>query len=135
MAKVAAAADVNVQQGFLLPEDAAALVAEAEASDVLATPRSDGSVRIAEFFHPAARRYFWSADIGERKFLDFEGGAGGGWFRTGETFFAYPAASTTPADALPVCRLVGKPGVGTGVALLHFQRRRMRGAEGKSVLG
>jgi hypothetical protein len=112
VAKVSAAADVNVEQGFLLPEDAASLVAEADASDVLATSRSDGSVRVAEFFHPAARRYFWTADIGERTFLDFEGGAGGGWFRTGETFFAWPATSTTPSGTVAACRFMGTPGAG-----------------------
>jgi hypothetical protein len=110
--KVATAAGVNVQQGFLLPEDANALIEEAQASDVLAAPRSDGAVRVAEFFHPAARMYFWTADAAERAHIDFEGGGGGGWFRTGETFFAWPAASTAPTDTIPVCRFFGKPGVG-----------------------
>ncbi|MEO8137987.1 MAG: alpha/beta hydrolase domain-containing protein [Betaproteobacteria bacterium] len=115
--KVAAAAALNVIQGFLLPEDAAALNAEAEKSDVLAAPRADGSVRIVEFFHPAARRYVWTAEIAERSFLDFEGGGGGGWFRTGETFFAWPAGTDTPVFTMPVCRLLGTPGAGP---LSHF---------------
>jgi hypothetical protein len=111
--KVTAAAAMNVQQGFLLAEDAALIVAEAEKSDVLATPRADGSVRIVEFFHPAARRYVWVSDVAERNALDFEGAGGGGWFRTGETFFAWPAnAASTPVATNPVCRLNGKPGVG-----------------------
>jgi hypothetical protein len=112
VAKVAAAAALNVAQGFLLPEDAAALVIEAEKSDVLATPRADGTVRVVEFFHPSARRYVWTAETAERNFLDFQGGGGGGWFRTGQTFFAWPATGPAPLGAFPVCRLVGTPGVG-----------------------
>ena len=117
VAKVAVAAAANVEQGFLLAEDAAALVAEAEKSDVLVVPKADGSVRVVEFFHPAARRYVWTADIAEREFLDFQGGAGGGWFRTGETFFAWPAGTNTPVFTMPVCRLLGTPGTGP---LSHF---------------
>ena len=116
VAKVAAAAAVNVGQGFLLAEDAATLVAEADASDVLAVPRADASVRVAEFFEPVSRRFFWSSDPGERSFMDFEGG-GGGWFRTGETFFAWPPSSAAPAGAAPVCRMVGAPGIGP---MSHF---------------
>jgi serine protease len=110
--KVRTAAATSVSQGFLLPEDAQAVVAEAEASDVLAAPRADGSVRVVEFFHPAQRRYFWTADVADRNFLDFAGGAGGGWFRTGESFFAWPAQAAAPADAVPVCRFEGRPGAG-----------------------
>ena len=112
VAKVRAAADASVADGFLLPEDADALVAEADASDVLAVPRFDSSMRVVEFFHPAHRRYFWTANAEERANLDFQGSAGGGWFRTGETFFAWPAGGTYPADASPVCRLDGQPAVG-----------------------
>ena len=39
-------------------------------------------------------------------------GAGGGWARTGESFRAWPNDATAPFDTVPVCRLVGKPGVG-----------------------
>jgi hypothetical protein len=39
VAKVKAVADRRVQEGWLLPDDAAKLVAEAEASSVLQAPR------------------------------------------------------------------------------------------------
>jgi hypothetical protein len=117
VAKVAAAAATNVAQEFLLPEDAATLVADADASDVLATPRADLGVRVVEYFEPTARRYTWTAYVAERAYLDAENG-GGAWFRTGESFFAWlPTSDAAPAGATPICRMVGTPGVGP---LSHF---------------
>jgi Alpha/beta hydrolase domain/Repeat of unknown function (DUF5648) len=111
VAKVRAAAQRNVQEGFLLQADADRIVAEADASDVLAVPRPDGTVRVVEYFRTTTQQYFWTADLAERASLD-TGGAGGVWFRTGASYFAWPREATVPTDTVPVCRFFGTPGLG-----------------------
>lgn len=113
VSKVAAAVPALVSAGFILADDADVPVVAAEQSDVIPTARaSDGGIRVVEFFSPGPGRYVWTADVAERTNLDFEGGGGGGWFRTGETFFAYPSTGTPPKGAVDVCRLQGVPNVG-----------------------
>jgi len=108
VAVVVAAASNAVAQGFLLPDDADKLIAQARTSDVLATP---GTTAVVEFVHPADEQYFLSANAAEINSLDGTG-AGGGWARTGESFRAWANDGTAPADTTPVCRDVGMPGIG-----------------------
>jgi len=104
--KVRAAATQNVQQGFLLKEDADEIVAEAQASDVLRVAGSDGSILVAEYTRTLSNQYFLASDANERAVLE-RGGAGGDWFRTGETFTAWQNTGTVKAGTVPVCRFFG----------------------------
>jgi Alpha/beta hydrolase domain len=108
VATVQAAASNAVAQGFLLPEDADKLIAQARTSNVLAPA---GTVGVIEFNHPLTEQFFLTSNPTEATSLDGTG-AGGGWGRTGESFRAWPNDATAPADTVPVCRLFGKPGVG-----------------------
>lgn len=108
LAAVQAAASNALAQGFLLPDDAARLIAQAKSSDVLSPA---GTVGVVEFSHPQDEQYFLTSVASEATSLDGTG-AGGGWARTGESFRAWPNDSTAPAGTTPVCRLVGNPGVG-----------------------
>jgi hypothetical protein len=106
VAKVQGAAAINVQQGFLLPEDAQRLVAEARASDVLRVTGADGSIRVAEYRRVQSNQYFLASTVDERTLLELGGGRGG-WFHTGIGFTAWQPAGTFPADTIAVCRFFG----------------------------
>jgi len=68
------------------------------------------TVDVIEFRNSRDGQYFITADRGEMALLD-GGGLGPEWSRTGMSFRAWPQDSTQ-ADALPVCRFFGTPGVG-----------------------
>lgn len=106
VAKVRAAALVNVEQGFLLPADVGVLVADAQASDVLRTNGADGSIKVAEYYRTLSNQYFLASDMAERAVLE-TGGANGDWFAIGVNFTAWQAQGTFPADTVPVCRFFG----------------------------
>lgn len=72
---------------------------------------SVATLEVIEFAHAASGQYFLATDAAETAMLD-AGGPGGGWQRTGMRFTAWPAAGSEPADAQPVCRFFGTPGVG-----------------------
>lgn len=67
-------------------------------------------VTAVEFHHSGLGHYFMTADAAAARSID-RGAAGAGWARTGYAFYAYPVAGA-PADANPVCRFYGTPGVG-----------------------
>lgn len=111
VAQVRIWADTNVQQGFLLPEDADKLVADAQLSDVLRVPGADGSILVAEYTRTVSNQYVLVSDPAERASLE-RGESGGDWFRTGVTFTAWQSTGTAPSGTVAVCRLFGKPNVG-----------------------
>jgi len=67
-------------------------------------------VTAVEFFHGDLGHYFLTADAAAARSID-GGAAGAGWTRTGYAFYAFPATGA-PADAGPVCRFYGTPGIG-----------------------
>lgn len=66
---------------------------------------------VVEFFNAARNGYFLTADAAEAANID-AGGVGPGWTRTGRTFQAWTRDGDAPAQALPVCRFFGTPGLG-----------------------
>jgi uncharacterized protein DUF5648 len=63
--------------------------------------------QVDEFYHPALRHYFITADAAEKQLLDT--GVHAGWQRTGESFKAY-AKGSNPGDSVnPVCRSYAPP--------------------------
>ncbi|MEN9559016.1 MAG: hypothetical protein RLZZ502_227 [Pseudomonadota bacterium] len=60
---------------------------------------------VVEYHHARLNHYFMSADAVEQAYLD-NGGAGGGWVRTGETFSALAAGTGVGND---VCRFYSAP--------------------------
>jgi uncharacterized delta-60 repeat protein len=65
--------------------------------------RIDLSSPIVEFYHSGLKHYFMTPDGFEADALD-RGGAGGGWSRTGVSFYA--------GGPSPMCRFYGTPGIG-----------------------
>ena len=63
-------------------------------------------VQVDEFYDPALRHYFITADDAEKQLLD----TGVGWQRTGESFKAYAKGSSTGDSINPVCRYYS-PGI------------------------
>jgi len=81
------------------------------------TLRGDGALQVdeptidvVEFHNGRDGQYFISGDASEIALLD-GGGLGPDWSRTGMSFRAWPP-DAAQADALPVCRFFGAPGVG-----------------------
>ena len=66
---------------------------------------------VVEFHDSASGQYFLSADAAEIAYID-TGRLGAGWSRTGMQFKAWARDGDAPADAQPVCRFFGTPGVG-----------------------
>jgi uncharacterized delta-60 repeat protein len=66
---------------------------------------------VVEFYNTALGHYFITADMNEAAAID-AGAAGPGWERTGFGFRAWTATSGIAANAVPVCRFYGTPGVG-----------------------
>lgn len=64
-----------------------------------------GSVDVVEYYHPILGHYFITS--GETQILD-NGGAGGNWIRTGQSFKAWPTAGEAPSSAKAVCRFYGR---------------------------
>jgi hypothetical protein len=58
-----------------------------------------------EYYNVNLDHYFVTATAGEQNFVE-TGGAGPGWFRTGDSFRTLTAGATT-AGAMPVCRFYG----------------------------
>jgi hypothetical protein len=69
------------------------------------------TIDVVEFHNAADGQYFITAEPAEIAFID-GGGLGAAWTRTGMQFKAWRRDDTTVADALPVCRFFGTPGVG-----------------------
>jgi hypothetical protein len=80
------------------------------AGDGVQPSDSAPTIDVVEFHNSRDGQYFITADRGEIMLLD-GGGLGPDWSRTGMSFRAWPQDSTQ-ADALPVCRFFGTPGVG-----------------------
>ena len=70
-----------------------------------------GTIDVIEFHNAADGQYFITAEPAEIAFID-GGGLGASWSRTGMQFKAWPRDDTMVAEALPVCRFFGTPGVG-----------------------
>ena len=66
---------------------------------------------VLEFYNTRLDHYFITADSQEAAAID-AGAAGPGWQRTGRGFRAWIAKDGIPADAQPVCRFYGAPGLG-----------------------
>jgi hypothetical protein len=66
--------------------------------------------RVDEFYNPALRHYFITADDAEKQALDT--GVHLGWQRTGESFQAYAKGSSTGDSIVPVCRYYSPPILG-----------------------
>ena len=64
-------------------------------------------VQVDEFYNPALRHYFITADGAEKQALD--SGVLSGWQRTGQSFKAYAKGSSTGASTVPVCRYYSPP--------------------------
>ena len=78
--------------------------------------QADGSAfspsqSVLEFFNTGLNHYFITADPAEAAAID-AGAAGPGWQRTGRGFRAWTLAVGVPAEARPVCRFYGTPGLG-----------------------
>jgi hypothetical protein len=69
------------------------------------------TIDVIEFHDTIDGQYFLTAEPAEIAFID-GGGLGTGWSRTGMQFKAWRRDDTSVADALPVCRFFGTPGVG-----------------------
>lgn len=69
------------------------------------------SQSVLEFYNTTLNHYFITADPVEATAID-AGAAGPGWQRTGRGFRAWTAAVGVPAEAQPVCRFYGTPGLG-----------------------
>jgi hypothetical protein len=67
-------------------------------------------IDVIEFHNAEDGQYFLTGDAREIALLD-AGRIGAGWSRTGMSFHAF-ANDAAGADALPVCRFFGTPGVG-----------------------
>ncbi len=95
----------------------ATLVVDAPQLDALAFLTLTGqgvaaapTIDVVEFHNAGDGQYFMTGDAREITLLD-AGALGSGWSRTGTTFHAF-ANDTAPAEAFPVCRFFGTPGVG-----------------------
>ena len=73
---------------------------------IVATPPID----VIEFHNASDGQYFLTGDAREIALLD-AGSIGPGWSRTGMSFHAF-ANGAAGADASPVCRFFGTPGIG-----------------------
>lgn len=78
--------------------------------DGVPAPGVAPTIDVVEFHNRADGQYFITADDGEIALLD-AGGLGPDWSRTGMVFRAWPL-DTQEADAMPVCRFFGTPGLG-----------------------
>jgi hypothetical protein len=63
------------------------------------------------FFNGNLLHFFVTADGAEAAGID-RGAAGAGWLRTNDHFNVWTKAEEAPADAKPVCRFYGTPGLG-----------------------
>jgi hypothetical protein len=63
--------------------------------------------QVDEFYNPALRHYFITANDAEKQALDT--GVHPGWQRTGESFQAYAKGSSTGDSIVPVCRYYSPP--------------------------
>lgn len=84
---------------------------EAKLSDPLIAIGPYNSIRVVEYNRTASTQYFLGHDPVERASLDSTV-ASAGWARSGVAFTAYLPDYPALAGTVPVCRLVGKPGVG-----------------------
>jgi hypothetical protein len=84
---------------------------EANLADPLISVGPYASIRVVEFNRTASTQYFLGHDPAERASLDSTV-ATAGWARTGAAFTAYLPESAGAFGTVPVCRFVGKPGVG-----------------------
>jgi hypothetical protein len=77
-----------------------------------AVPTTPGASTLAiGFFNTAINHFFVTSDTAEAAGID-RGAAGAGWQRTADDFRVWQSAATAPANAKPVCRFYGTPGVG-----------------------
>jgi len=76
--------------------------------------------QVDEFYNPALRHYFITADGAEKQALDT--GVHPGWQRTGESFKAYAKGSSTGDSINPVCRYYSPP-------ILEFEEGNEAGAD------
>ena len=75
------------------------------------TPEQVQAVPAVEFFNSSLNHYFVTG--GRIEIAGIESGAAGpGWSRTGLSFKAYVPETGISAEALPVCRFYGTPGLG-----------------------
>jgi hypothetical protein len=65
-------------------------------------PPTTTIVQVDEFYHPALRHYFITANAAEKQILD--SAVQSGWQRTGQSFKAYARGSNTSGSVSPVCR-------------------------------
>ena len=101
--------DVGAKQATLVvdaPQLASLAFLTLTGQGVAATPTID----VVEFHNAGDGQYFISGDAREIALLD-AGAIGPGWSRTGVSFHAF-ANEGAPADAFPVCRFFGTPGIG-----------------------
>ena len=71
----------------------------------------DRPVEVIEFHNTILDHYFLTPGAEEAQGIE-RGAAGPGWNRTGVAFRAWLASDVAPADARPVCRFYGTPGIG-----------------------
>ena len=64
-----------------------------------------------EYYNINLKHYFVTAHPDDITFLD-AGNGGPGWVRTGHSFNVWLKQADAPADATPVCRFYGTPGIG-----------------------
>jgi len=87
-----------------IPTQGPSRVREITAGSLVLTPVPPPVVvvQVDEFYYPALRHYFITADDAEKQALD--AGVYPGWERTGESFNAYAKGSSTGDFINPVCR-------------------------------
>ena len=112
--RVTASANAMVAQRYLLPADAATMIAQASASTVLKTLPVVPTTTAVEYYWAAKDHYFYAVDPAEIAALDALGGTP--WARTGQSFKVFVSGSSGGQGAA-VCRNYGLPGAGLDVHL------------------
>jgi hypothetical protein len=112
--RVTASANAMVAQRYLLPADAATMIAQASASNVLKALPVVPTTTAVEYYWAAKDHYFYAVDPAEIAALDALGGTP--WARTGQSFKVFVSGSSG-GQGTAVCRNYGLPSAGLDVHL------------------
>jgi hypothetical protein len=102
LAGVRAAANAMVQERLLLRADADAMIAQAEASNILKALPAVPTSTVIEYYWAAKDRYFYTAEAAEIASLD----TSANWKRTGQSIKAFTPGSSQ-GQGTAVCRYYG----------------------------
>ena len=105
LAGVRASANAMVTQRYLLRADADAMIAQAEASNIMKSLPAVPTATLVEFYWAAKDQYFYTSDAAEIAALD----AGKVWVRTGQSFKVFVSGSSG-GQGTAACRFYGIAG-------------------------